>query len=74
MLLEALHSTSSITQLVPTCYRHLALTYATHHKNMANPKRNGCGDDGYNFGKQGGITNGAAWYSVQGGRFIRTIH
>lgn len=48
-------------------FRHLALIYATHHKNMANPKRGGCGDDGYNFGKQGGITNGAAWYSVQGG-------
>ncbi|KDR10344.1 carboxypeptidase E-like isoform X2 [Zootermopsis nevadensis] len=48
-------------------FRHLALAYSTHHKNMANPRRHGCGHDGYNFGKQGGITNGAAWYSVQGG-------
>lgn len=48
-------------------FRHLALAYSTHHKNMASPHRRGCGDDGYNFGKQGGITNGAAWYSVQGG-------
>lgn len=48
-------------------FRHLALSYAWNHKNMANPTRRGCGEDGYNFGKQGGITNGAAWYSVQGG-------
>lgn len=48
-------------------FRHLAMAYSTHHKDMANPSRHGCGDDGYNFGKQGGITNGAAWYSVQGG-------
>lgn len=48
-------------------FRHLALAYATNHKNMANPKRRACGDDGYNFGKQDGITNGAAWYSMQGG-------
>lgn len=34
---------------------------------MADPNRKGCGFDGYNFGKQGGITNGAAWYSVDGG-------
>jgi hypothetical protein len=37
---------------------------------MSNPKRSGCGYDGYNFGKQQGITNGAAWYSVQGGEFV----
>lgn len=34
---------------------------------MSDPRRKGCGFDGYNFGKQGGITNGAAWYSVDGG-------
>lgn len=34
---------------------------------MANANREGCGFDGYNFGKQGGITNGAAWYSIDGG-------
>ncbi|KAL0281447.1 UNVERIFIED_CONTAM: hypothetical protein PYX00_002430 [Menopon gallinae] len=48
-------------------FRHLALAYATHHKEMSSPTRKGCGFDGYNFGKQGGITNGAAWYSVKGG-------
>ncbi|PSN54662.1 Carboxypeptidase E [Blattella germanica] len=47
-------------------FRNLAMAYSLHHKDMANPNRRGCGDDGYNFGKQGGITNGAAWYSVQG--------
>lgn len=35
---------------------------------MASATRKGCGYDGYNFGRQGGITNGAAWYSVQGGK------
>nr|CAD7397189.1 unnamed protein product [Timema cristinae] len=47
--------------------RHLALSYANLHKSMSSPDRKGCGYDGYNFGKQRGITNGAAWYSVQGG-------
>ncbi|XP_046667545.1 carboxypeptidase E-like isoform X3 [Homalodisca vitripennis] len=48
-------------------FRHLALAYATHHSDMALVDRPGCGDGGYNFGKQGGITNGAAWYSIEGG-------
>lgn len=48
-------------------FKHLAVAYAGHHANMASQNRKGCGRDGYNFGKQGGITNGAAWYSVQGG-------
>lgn len=48
-------------------FRHLALAYSTHHKEMASAMRKGCGYGGYNFGRQGGITNGAAWYSVQGG-------
>ncbi|XP_047004855.1 carboxypeptidase E-like [Schistocerca americana] len=49
-------------------FRHLALSYAQQHATMANRSRPGCdrGDD-FSFGKQGGITNGAAWYSVQGG-------
>nr|CAD7449660.1 unnamed protein product [Timema bartmani] len=51
-------------------HRHLALSYANLHKSMSSPDRKGCGYDGYNFGKQRGITNGAAWYSVQGGEFI----
>lgn len=49
-------------------FRHLAQTYASLHRGgMASSNRAGCGTDGFNFGKQGGITNGAAWYSVQGG-------
>ncbi|GLG98031.1 Carboxypeptidase D [Gryllus bimaculatus] len=48
-------------------FRHLAHAYADKHATMAKANRRGCGRDGYNFGKQGGITNGAAWYSVQGG-------
>ena len=27
-------------------------------------------DDGDDFGEQGGITNGAEWYSVSGGRLF----
>lgn len=57
-------------QLILCTYRHLALAYSTHHATMANPKRAGCGYDGYNFGRQGGITNGAEWYSVQGGNVL----
>lgn len=48
-------------------FKHLAMAYATHHSDMAKLDRNGCGIGGYNFGKQGGITNGAAWYSIEGG-------
>ncbi|XP_072162256.1 carboxypeptidase E-like isoform X2 [Bemisia tabaci] len=52
-------------------FRHLALSYSTRHSNMSRSDRRGClqldGKEGYNFGRQGGITNGAAWYSVEGG-------
>nr|USU81843.1 M14 metal carboxypeptidase 12 [Antheraea pernyi] len=54
-------------------FRELAMTYATTHADMASPTRKGCrvpnSDDSipYNFGKQGGVTNGAAWYSLRGG-------
>ncbi|XP_063912973.1 carboxypeptidase E-like [Zophobas morio] len=49
-------------------FKHLALAYSTHHSDMANPTRRGCGDvDSNRFGKQGGITNGAKWYSLAGG-------
>lgn len=38
---------------------------------MASPTRRGCGDiDSSKFGKQGGITNGAKWYSLRGGKLI----
>ena len=54
-------------------YRHLAQAYATHHSDMAKVDRNGCGIGGYNFGKQGGITNGAAWYSIEGGMYTEQV-
>ena len=34
---------------------------------MATAKNTKCEGDDDDFGKQGGITNGAAWYSVAGG-------
>ncbi|CAG9560514.1 unnamed protein product [Danaus chrysippus] len=52
-------------------FRELAMTYAEAHADMASANRPGCrfGDESnaYNFGKQGGVTNGAAWYSLRGG-------
>lgn len=48
-------------------FRSLAQSYASVHPEMADPTRQPCTVNDYNFGKQGGITNGAAWYSVEGG-------
>lgn len=54
-------------------FRDLAMTYAEAHADMASPTRRGCKaiypdeQESYNFGKQGGVTNGAAWYSLSGG-------
>lgn len=53
-------------------FRELAATYANAHADMASRTRPGCRtgqdeDRAYNFGKQGGVTNGAAWYSLKGG-------
>ncbi|KAG7299519.1 hypothetical protein JYU34_016482 [Plutella xylostella] len=54
-------------------FRDLAMTYASCHADMASKSRRGChvtsSDESstYNFGKQGGVTNGAAWYSLKGG-------
>ena len=53
--------------------RELAMAYAHAHADMASRSRAGCraGPDepsAYNFGKQGGVTNGAAWYSLKGGK------
>lgn len=48
-------------------FRQLAAAYSEYHKIMSKPHKS-CdmnGDD--NFGKQDGITNGAAWYSLKGG-------
>lgn len=56
--------------------RELAATYANAHADMASRTRPGCRtgqdeDRAYNFGKQGGVTNGAAWYSLKGGECYR---
>ncbi|KAG6446457.1 carboxypeptidase E [Manduca sexta] len=54
-------------------FRELAMAYASAHADMASATRKGChttsSDDSvaFNFGKQGGVTNGAAWYSLKGG-------
>jgi hypothetical protein len=51
-----------------TTFRALALSYATKHAHMAKEDHKPCdmsADD--KFSKQGGITNGARWYSVKGG-------
>jgi carboxypeptidase E len=47
-------------------FKHLAKVYATAHKTMTNGNEVKCENDD-DFSKQGGITNGAAWYSVSGG-------
>lgn len=43
----------------------MAGIYSGAHKTMAAGKPVNCGGD--DFTHQGGITNGAAWYSVAGG-------
>ena len=43
------------------------MVYAQNHAHMADPKTKGCDKPENSFSKQGGITNGAAWYSVSGG-------
>jgi hypothetical protein len=48
--------------------RHLALSYSKLHPRMSDPNQPSCDDTSSGFGKQGGITNGAAWYSVEGGQ------
>jgi len=48
-------------------FRHIALGYAKNHARMSDPKTKGCDKPESSFSKQGGITNGAAWYSVAGG-------
>lgn len=47
--------------------RHLAKSYALVHKTMTKGEPKKCANDDDDFSKQGGITNGAAWYSVSGG-------
>merc|ERR1719471_1677774 len=48
-------------------FRNLASVYAGHHSRMYNPATPGCDSPVNEFAKNGGITNGAAWYSVPGG-------
>ncbi len=48
-------------------YRYLAESYSKAHADMATKHPNCDAMGGTPFYKQGGITNGAAWYSVQGG-------
>jgi len=48
-------------------FRALASVYAGHHPRMSNPATPGCDSPVNEFAQQGGITNGAAWYSVPGG-------
>ena len=49
-------------------FRHLAETYATHHATMARADREPC--PGTDEGFEGGITNGARWYTVAGGECV----
>merc|ERR1712012_530364 len=48
-------------------FRNLASVYAGHHSRMSNPNTPGCDSAVNEFAQHGGITNGAAWYSVPGG-------
>merc|ERR1711981_968863 len=48
-------------------FRALASLYATNHPRMSNPSTPGCDSPVNEFAQHGGITNGAAWYSVGGG-------
>lgn len=54
------------SQLFP--FRYIAETYARAHAHMAKNDHAPCdGTAANNFARQGGITNGAKWYSVSGG-------
>jgi hypothetical protein len=48
-------------------FKHIALNYANNHARMSDPTTKGCDKPENSFASQGGITNGAAWYSVDGG-------
>merc|ERR1712176_485751 len=48
-------------------FRALASVYAGHHPRMSDPRTPGCDSEVNEFAQHGGITNGAAWYSVPGG-------
>jgi len=63
--------TDNPTQYTPSpddmTFRNLASVYAGNHPRMSNPGTPGCDTPINEFAKHGGITNGAAWYSVPGG-------
>merc|ERR1719373_1494049 len=63
--------TGDPTQYTPSpddmTFRNLASVYAGHHSRMSNPNTPGCDSPVNEFAQHGGITNGAAWYSVPGG-------
>merc|ERR1719278_55783 len=63
--------TGDPTQYTPSpddmTFRSLASVYAGHHPRMSNPATPGCDGPVNEFAQHGGITNGAAWYSVPGG-------
>lgn len=49
-------------------FSHLATVYANGHAHMAKNDHPPCdGTPADNFARQGGVTNGAKWYSVSGG-------
>ncbi|XP_071515213.1 carboxypeptidase E-like [Panulirus ornatus] len=48
-------------------FRHLATVYASRHPRMSDPHHPPCTPGDISFGPDGGVTNGAAWYSVSGG-------
>merc|ERR1712012_728913 len=48
-------------------FKYIAMTYAGNHPRMGDPSTPGCDKQFNPFAKQGGITNGAAWYTVEGG-------
>merc|ERR1712223_2260872 len=48
-------------------FRNLASVYAGNHPRMSDPRTPGCDSPVNEFAQHGGITNGAAWYSVGGG-------
>merc|ERR1719410_3271142 len=63
--------TDNPTQYTPSpddmTFRNLASVYAGNHPRMSNPRTPGCDSEVNEFAQHGGITNGAAWYSVPGG-------
>jgi len=48
-------------------FKKVALTYSKNHPRMGDASTPGCDKKFNPFAKQGGITNGAAWYTVEGG-------